>query len=334
MVLMIVSGLNTYAQIPTDGLIGYWPFNGNATDESGNGHDCINYGAQLTKDRFGNTNQAYYFDSTYMVPKNLTNITFQNEFTINFWVLNKKREGGNFVSKHQYGSYNSSFAIYNEGITGCGPVFYTTSPSNTVKTVWGKNMCDTTTWHMITASYKTPTMKLYIDGALYDTINNTSIKNTTLPIVFGGGNSSPSQIGSGTIAFMDDIRIYSRILTSKELSSLFNEGICIQNITVTDTLVINSIITSYNPLSYQNTIKIYPNPSNDYINIDFGNNYAAMNGYLLKINNSLSQTVYTTTINEQHTTINLASWTENGLYFVHLIDTKGNTVDIRKIILQ
>ena len=39
--------------VPTNGLVGYWPFNGNANDESGNGNDGTNNGATLTADRFG-----------------------------------------------------------------------------------------------------------------------------------------------------------------------------------------------------------------------------------------------------------------------------------------
>ena len=45
-----------------DGLVAYWPFNGNANDASGNGyHGTIN-GATLTIDRFGNADSAYEFD--------------------------------------------------------------------------------------------------------------------------------------------------------------------------------------------------------------------------------------------------------------------------------
>jgi hypothetical protein len=48
--------------VPRDGLVGWWPFNGNANDESGNGnHGTVN-GATLTEDRFGNLNSAYSFD--------------------------------------------------------------------------------------------------------------------------------------------------------------------------------------------------------------------------------------------------------------------------------
>ena len=49
-----------------DGLVAYYPFNGNTNDESGNGHNGIvnGTGATLTNDRFGNANKAYSFNGT------------------------------------------------------------------------------------------------------------------------------------------------------------------------------------------------------------------------------------------------------------------------------
>ena len=47
--------------VPTDGLVGYWPFNGNANDESGNGNDGTVNGATLTADRFGMDNKSFNF---------------------------------------------------------------------------------------------------------------------------------------------------------------------------------------------------------------------------------------------------------------------------------
>lgn len=50
----------------TNGLVAYYPFNGNANDTSGNGHNGTANGATLTTDRFGMTNAAYHLrvDST------------------------------------------------------------------------------------------------------------------------------------------------------------------------------------------------------------------------------------------------------------------------------
>ena len=48
--------------VPTSGLVGWWPFNGNANDESINGNNGVVNGPILTTDRFGNSNKAYSFD--------------------------------------------------------------------------------------------------------------------------------------------------------------------------------------------------------------------------------------------------------------------------------
>ena len=42
-------------------MVAYYPFNGNARDEAGNGHDGTVVGAKLTVDRRGKANSAYQF---------------------------------------------------------------------------------------------------------------------------------------------------------------------------------------------------------------------------------------------------------------------------------
>jgi uncharacterized delta-60 repeat protein len=102
---------------------------------------------------------------------------------------------------------------------------------------------------------------------------------------------------------------------------------------VTDTLIINTTITDINQSSSSNTIKIFPNPTNDYITIDYGN-FPSLIGYQLKIENLQGQLVFQTNIIQQSDYLNLTSWGGNGLYFVHIIDPQGNTIDFRKIVLQ
>ena len=64
--------LTATAQVPsyvsTNGLVGYWPFNGNAQDASGNGnHGTVN-GATLSTDRNSLTNSAYFFTTDNWSP--------------------------------------------------------------------------------------------------------------------------------------------------------------------------------------------------------------------------------------------------------------------------
>ena len=39
-------------------------------------------------------------------------------------------------------------------------------------------------------------------------------------------------------------------------------------------------------------------------------------------------------ITQQQFYVDLSTWTGNGIYFVHIIDGQGNTIDIKKIVLQ
>ena len=116
---------------------------------------------------------------------------------------------------------------------------------------------------------------------------------------------------------------------------------CITNVTVydtllttvTDTLVINATVTGLNPPNNLNTIKVFPNPANDHITINYGN-FASMSGYTLKITNNLGQVVFTSPINQQSSYIELSTWSGNGIYFVQIIDTQNNTIENRKIVIQ
>lgn len=72
---------------PIDGLVAYYPFNGNAKDESGNKYDGIVHGATLTEDRFGNQKQAYKFDGIddYIDCGDILN-DLNVPFTISAWI--------------------------------------------------------------------------------------------------------------------------------------------------------------------------------------------------------------------------------------------------------
>jgi len=48
--------------VPSQGLVAYYPFDGNAVDSSGNGYNGKIYNATLAQNRFGVNNNAYNFD--------------------------------------------------------------------------------------------------------------------------------------------------------------------------------------------------------------------------------------------------------------------------------
>jgi hypothetical protein len=83
----------------------------------------------------------------------------------------------------------------------------------------------------------------------------------------------------------------------------------------------------------QLTVKIFPNPANDHLYIDFGN-FQYFNTYSISIVNTQSQQVYNSAIIQQTASIDLSSWTGAGVYFVTLKDNNGNALVTKKIVLK
>jgi hypothetical protein len=104
-------------------------------------------------------------------------------------------------------------------------------------------------------------------------------------------------------------------------------------IKVTDTLVINATLSGISAPNNTNRVIVYPNPAKDHITIDYGV-FSRMNGYTLKIVNTLGQTVFSSPINQQTSYINLSTWTGKGIYYVQIYDASNNLTENRKIVLQ
>src|SRR5208283_3071326 len=68
------------------GLVAYYPFNGNALDESGNGNNLTNSGATLCADRFGGPNHAYYFNGSSFLGSSNSPLNQTDDWTVTAWM--------------------------------------------------------------------------------------------------------------------------------------------------------------------------------------------------------------------------------------------------------
>jgi hypothetical protein len=99
------------------------------------------------------------------------------------------------------------------------------------------------------------------------------------------------------------------------------------------TMDCSNLSISDNEIIDDNLIKVFPNPANDYITIDCGN-FANVNGWAVKIVNTLGQEIFNRAMNQQQTTILFNTLNSQGIYFVKIYDNKGSIIDTKKIILK
>jgi hypothetical protein len=120
----------------TNGLVAYYPFNGNTIDESGSGRSLTNNGGVLTTDRFGSPNSAFSFNggSGMLLETNKTDsLRLFNGFTLSCWVdlttnlvnysLVRKDGDASIVIVNAQTKMNS-FYVETYGTGPSGPVTY------------------------------------------------------------------------------------------------------------------------------------------------------------------------------------------------------------------
>ncbi|WP_304131339.1 LamG domain-containing protein [Ignavibacterium album] len=207
------------------GLVAFYPFNGNANDESGSGNNGTVLGPTLAPDRFGIDNRAYSFDGVndYISIADNPNL-FSDELTISWWYKMTEILGGERVvigwvnGGHRYQQFFSGNQLcYFNGYNLTAPGLYFNPTYNLPElNVW-KNVV--VTYQKTSAS--TSTTSIYVDGELKQTDNHTLAMDYAPGIEFKIGKNVNGNYFKG---FLDDFRIYNRVLNSNEILALFNDS--------------------------------------------------------------------------------------------------------------
>lgn len=329
--------------VPPSGLVGWWPFNGNASDESGNAHNGTVIGATVSIGRFGMPGTAYDFSGTdsRIDVDSIDSQIFNHDFTISIFALFR-----NFDAYYPYLFQSAKYGLFNTlDIHGLGPpyganqgkVAFIFMDSTGVGPTLFTNTNTTNTWHQFCLVRKGDSLYAIKNGQSVDKVAIPGFKVRRLKgLIFGRGNGS-SGIGDALQQNLDgridEIGLWNRALTMGEINNIYQGGLCFQTVSVTDTLFINTGISSFSPLVYSNSIKIYPNPSHNQITIENGN-FSLLAGHQIKITSSTGQQVFQSEINQPQFSIDLNSWNGAGMYFVNIINPQGVTIETRKIVLQ
>ena len=253
---LVANFVETNISIPTEGLIAYYPFNGNANDESGNGNHGVlggaNGGPALTTDRFGNENSCYefggYYNPNWIDVPNSASLQLDTTLSVSFWVQECFRGGidgwGSFSTEgYNYGviakggdgwSCPPGLWIYTSHNINNEEGFYGTTANNSYGygnyaihdiTAWDSSVgdCD---WIHCVVIIEGHHLTFYHNGVMVmDTIMENSADfsasdNEDMHIGIAGGHYWNPCDGK-----LDDICIYNRALSPEEVQMLYGNNV-------------------------------------------------------------------------------------------------------------
>ncbi len=196
--------------------VAFYPFNNNADDATGNGHDGSVNGAAFTDNRAATPNTALSFDgSDYVLINDHADFQLTDQITLMAWIkesvpvqyakIISRRSGTYFYflgvdNGHPYGGIGdgSSYTVTRKSIE---------MPSNK--------------WHLVAFVYQSSTgkMHIYYDGILDETNVTISLPDmNNVDLTIGGDSEGGSNFFEGLI---DDVGIYDTELSADEIRGIY-----------------------------------------------------------------------------------------------------------------
>lgn len=303
---LILSNIYLFAQVPTNSLSAYYPFNGNTLDYIGTRHGTVAVGAeQYGVDRWG------HFNACYDVVGNSNHIMLPNDYwiygdySISAWVNVKQTES--YPRLYDFGNgygVNNAIGKLSHGGNGSPTLEYYASSTVDGSNYLTSSFLNIGTWYHLVFISSGTSMKIYKNNVLIGTSNGShtpeNVYRTSNKI---GGSNAPLQ--DDTQAFIDDFRLYDRAITPEEVTQLYNEPDGFVGIDEVDMALSNVVI--------------FPSPVSDQINIRFLSN--SLEQFNVKVFDDLGNLV----VSQNHESIignNLVELNSqdltDGLYFISI----------------
>jgi len=197
-----------------DGLVAYYPFDGNANDVSEHGHHGEIHDATPVIGKFGN---AYSFNGKDSRIKLSASAIKGTELTVNFWIKTKDTGYGLISGANQ--SKDNEYLIFFR--VGELIPHYHGKETGTGITI------NDNQWHNLTVVTEVEQTRIYVDGSLKKTLEFGSKTPFKVEGLWLGGDQDTVNGGWEIIqqfeGLMDELRIYNRALTDVEIQSLYKQ---------------------------------------------------------------------------------------------------------------
>jgi hypothetical protein len=221
----------------SSGLVAFYPLNGSANDESGQGHHGVLLnGAYLTSDRFGNPNSATGFDGyddyiqTDLLQNNVTS------YSISLWVKTTSTNWVPFVQDRGGQGQSLTLGVRGSNEDGTpGHLFFALDGDQILVGAHSAQSINDGRWHQVVGIWDgssgevvTPgQFSLFIDGVKVYNLPFSTPYSAYPPLTGDGGtaigfHSAWNSFFSGAL---DDIRIYDRVLSETEVQELYTPAV-------------------------------------------------------------------------------------------------------------
>jgi len=247
--------------VPTDGLVAYYPFNGNANDETGNGNNGAVNGATLTSDRDGNIESAYNFDESSWIETSETFSTSAQNASVCAWFYCNIDISSMTAQIISINTSTSEHSLQLE-ISANNALYFNALPYD--QTITPVNTFEYDSWNFVVGTFDGTTETIYVNGQKVTEKNRTgdfSIINQK--INFGRQTFPTADYWYGKI---DDVGVWNRALTEQEIQNLYSSS--------TGEILLNGIVSAQN-----NQIKNIADPTDaqdaatmSYVDSAIGNN--------------------------------------------------------------
>lgn len=308
------------------GLIAYYPFNGNTNNAVGNTLNGIaQNGTSLTSDRFGNTNSCYYFDGIddgIIVTDNgaLSTPAFSLCYYLNTEIIKHQM----CIGKIEYNNGNGS--TYNSAILDGSSNFknyFTITDNNSPCqqqipgtfsfSIFSPTTIQTNQWYCIVNTFSNGVQRIYLNGLLVLEENRTftQAKNcTNTNFLIGTWWASDKKTFKGKI---DDVRYYNRAINQAEVNAL-----CTTTIANSSTIINDyAAVINFNKCTNKLTVD------------DAGKYKAGDTVLLIQIKGADIETGNTATFG------NIISYNNAGNYEFNYVKNKvGNEIELKNVLVK
>jgi hypothetical protein len=207
---------------PVEGLIAYFPFNGDAQDFSGNDLQGILSGASLVTDRFGEEG-ALSFDGIddYFIVNSPLLSAIKSDLTISMWVNTEVNDFTHLVIISSKPAFSDDSVFTDFTWHGDWLGFGYTLGRGGIVTYLQDNIYDGS-WHHLVGVIQNGMLKFYVDGE-QNSFKMGTAGFTDLQYVIIG-----NWLGKDGLEFpqvmVDDLTIYDRALSDNKIMALLSSG--------------------------------------------------------------------------------------------------------------